>query len=110
MVVKLSRQCRCVSRCRGGIGVVVVVSAVISVEVVAVSLVVAGIDVLGLAEVIGDTYLGIVVVVEVVDVVVVVDLALMLRRSYCLRYWAVRGSHVIVIADVSLDVVVALRS
>ena len=57
-------------RCRGGIEVVVAVAAVITVEVVAVSLVVADVDVLGLTEVIADAYLDVVVVVEAVDVVV----------------------------------------
>ena len=97
-------------RRRGGFEVVAAVAAVITVKVAAVSLVVAGIDVLGFTEVIGDVYLDVLVVVEAVDVVVVDGLALTLRRSHCLMHWAVRGSHVIVIADVCLDVVVALRS
>ena len=50
------------------------------------------------------------VVVKAVDVVVVDDLALMLKRSHYLGHWTVRGSHAVVIADVCLDVVVALRS
>ena len=90
--------------------VVGAVVAVVAVMVVAVSLVVADVDVLGLTEILTDACLDVVVVVKVVDVVIVDDLALMLRRSCCLRHWTVRGSQVVVIADVCLDVVVALRS
>ena len=97
-------------RCRGGIEVLVAVAAVITVELVAVSLVVTDVGVLGLTEVIAVAYLDVVVVVEAVVVVVVDDLALVLQRSHCLRHWTVRGSQVVVIADVCLDVVVALRS
>ena len=56
-------------RCRGGIEVVVAVAAVITVKVVAVSLVVADIDVLGLTAILADACPDVVVVVELVDVV-----------------------------------------
>ena len=56
-------------RCRGGSGVAVAVAAVLTAEVVAVSLVVAGVDVLGLTAILADACPDVVVVVELVDVV-----------------------------------------
>ena len=78
---------------------------------------------LGLTEILADAYLGVVVVVEVVGVVVVGDLALVLKRSCYLRHWAVRGrsrsrgrhhrnsgrgSQVVVIVVVVADLVVVV--